>query len=175
MPEEFEYIKTDPYEKYKIHIPIYSHSYKRGVVAGKTGEMQFEVSLETGFRNITIPGASFVLIGNISRDNPMVVSVNGPIAIPLIQRTERNNTKIQFNDGTTTYTSSRKEYHGILSSAAGEELARITTAWKDSDAAKNVKFWLHSHEPIPNLAAALFFCLAQTQELHYEDGLDVSY
>lgn len=174
MPEEFTYIKIDPYAHYKVNIPVAQHNYKEALFAGNPDSIQFTITPLVGQRLITIGLQTFHLIGNISPNSPMVVALTGPEAIPPIQRSESNTSKIEFIHENKSYTCSRKDSHGLLS-LNSNEIARITPAWKDSDDAKRIKFWIRSLEPIPALVAALFFCLTQTQEVSTEYGMAVSY
>lgn len=175
MPEEFSYVQNDPYAKYVNHLAILGHGYKDTLFAESLESPEFTITPSTGQRLITIGLAVHQLIGNINRTEPMVVALVGPETIPPIMRTTRNTPDIEFSVGQNTYLSTRKENHGILKTAEGTELARITPVWKDSETDKGIKFWIHSYEPLPPLIAALFFCLAQTYEAAGEYGMSVAY
>lgn len=175
MPEEYIYVKDDPYAGYKHHLPIYAHAYKSALFAGSVESPSFTVSQQPGLRLITIGLAVHQLIGNISRIDPMVVALVGPETIPPIMRTQKNTADLEFTIGSHKYLSTRKDNHGLLFTSNGVELARLTPAWKDSDAIRGIKFWMHSNEEIPELTAALFFSLAQCYDLPTEYGMMVSY
>jgi hypothetical protein len=163
MPEHFNYTKqSNPYEQFAHHLPIYARPMSTHFFAESIENPLFTIRFTLLSVILEIGSEKFHLVHD---STPSYLSkfwirdFTSP-AIATQQTLDEFYFNITFE--ASNYHFTRTKPNRILTTETGEELATFANAWRDSDAEKNIKHWIHCQQSIPTPLLALFFYAART-------------